>query len=84
MGRPRKSFLSDDNNDVNPMHHHQAELVTKEAERKANKPKIISESYEMIISSFGKRKYVKVSRLENGSVYRTSASKQDYDNHNFR
>lgn len=84
MGRPRKSFLSDDNNDVNPMHHHQAELVAKDAERRANKPKIISESFEMVVSSFGRRKYIKVSRLENGSVYRTAASKKEYDDSNLR
>ncbi len=79
MGRPRKSFLTDDLGEVTPQAHHAATLVQRDHERKSNKPAIIEETVEMVISSFNRRKYVKVCRMENGNTYRFPISKAEFE-----
>ena len=79
MAGKRKSFLTDDAGEVNPRHHHTAQLIEQSEQRKANKPAVVAESVEMRVSSFNRRKYVRVMRLANGTTYCTPISKTEFE-----
>lgn len=79
VGRPRKNFFKNGPEDVLPQAQHTAQLLQKEQARKSNKPGILEERVEMVVSAFNRRKYVKIMRMDNGNVYRVPISKAEFD-----
>lgn len=74
MGRPKKN----PEEDTSPRYKNLVKQAEEERTRKATKPGVVSRHGEMVVSSFNRRKYREVIRLENGNVWRRAISEDHY------
>lgn len=68
---------SSHDDDVSPAHKHAVKLKRKAKAVPENHP--VSTEYEMVGSKFGRIKFRRVIRMQNGNVHRLICSKEEYE-----